>query len=177
MHEVISQLQRIKSRSRGMLILQRASVMLAWTLGVLLAVILLDFAIRLPDAFRLVLLLGGLGAILFFVGSYLRSASSFSPTLAQLALRVEQAMHALSGRLATSVEFAAAGVDQSNPLAARAVRDTQTRLMGENVAAVINPKRTWRDVAILLAMLAVTGALAGLNPSHAATGVKRILLP
>jgi len=177
MHEVISQLQRIKARSRGLLILQRVSVMLAWIIGVLLAVILLDFALRLPDTLRLILLLAGVGAILYYAFSYLSLALSFSPSLTQLALRVEQAMPALSGRLASSVEFAAGGVDQSNPLAARAVRDTQTRLMGENVNAVINPKRTWRDVAILLAVLAVTGTLAGMNPTHAATGVKRILLP
>jgi len=177
MHEVISHLQRIKSRGRGMLILQRSSVMLAWTLGVLVAVILLDFALRLPDAFRLVLLLGGVAAIGYAVIFYLRAAISFSPSLTQMALRVEQAMPALAGRLASSVEFATGGLDQSNPLAARAVRDTQTRLMGENFAGVINPRQTWRNLAIFIVILLGAGTLAGMKPTHAATGVKRILLP
>ena len=60
-----------------------------------------------------------------------------SRSLTQLALRVEQVFPAVAGRLASSVEFAAAGLDQSNPLAARTVRDTQTRLAGESVRSVI----------------------------------------
>ena len=78
--------------------------------------------------------------------TYLRPAVNFRPTLTQLALRVENVLPSLAGRLASSVEFATAGVDQSNPLAERAVRETQRRLSGESVSAVVSPSRTRRDV-------------------------------
>jgi hypothetical protein len=48
MQQVITDLQRLRRRSRFMLILQRVSVLLAWIIAGLLGVILFDYALRLP---------------------------------------------------------------------------------------------------------------------------------
>ncbi|MCI0350754.1 MAG: hypothetical protein L0Z53_15120, partial [Acidobacteriales bacterium] len=104
MQEVISELQRLRQRSRVMLVLQRASLILACVLGAIIALIAFDFVLRLPSAFRLVLLLGGAVALAYSIFRYLRVAIAFSPSLTQLALRVERVFPAVSGRLASSVE-------------------------------------------------------------------------
>lgn len=177
MQQVLTELQRLQARSRGLLILQRASTLLAWTLAIGMGVIALDYVLRLPATFRLVLLLGGLSTLGYFIWGYLRSAIVFAPSLTQLALRVEQTLPAVAGRLASSVEFATAGVDQSNPMAARTVRDTQSRLAGESMASVMATGRTWRDVSAMTVIAAAILALAAWNPAGASTGVTRLLLP
>src|SRR5688572_20490672 len=177
MQEVISELERLRRRSRSMLILQRGSVLLAWILGVLLGLILIDFLFRLPSAVRLVLLVGGVGALIYGLWSYLRAALAFAPSLTQIALRVERVMPSVAGRLASSVEFAVGGVDQDNQLAARSVRETQTRLAGESVGTVINSRQTWRNVGIMLLLAAVAIGLGITNPASAQTGLTRLLMP
>src|SRR5204863_1291705 len=119
MQQVMTELQHLRARSRSMLILQRAATLIVCTLAVGLAVIALDYLLRLPSGFRLVLLLAGLGSLGYFLVGYLRPAILFAPSLTQLALRVEQVLPAVAGRLASSVEFASAGLVQCNPLAAR----------------------------------------------------------
>lgn len=177
MQQVISELEGLRRRSWRMLVLQRAAVLISWSIGVMLGLILFDYALRLPSAARLVLLLGGVGALGYGFWVYLRPSLMFQPSLTQMALRVERVLPSVAGRLASSVEFAAAGVDQSNELAARSVRETQTRLMGESVGAVIASQRTWRDVGIMLAVVAAACTLGFVNPSAASTGVMRILMP
>ena len=81
MQQVISDLQRLQSRSRIMLLIQRGSILLAWMLAALIALILFDFAIRLPSAFRMVLLLAGLGGLGYMFWTYLRPAIAFRPSL------------------------------------------------------------------------------------------------
>src|SRR5262249_18993300 len=93
------------------------------------------------------------------------------------ALRVEQALPAVAGRLASSVEFAAAGLDQNNPLAARTVRDTQQRLVGESIDSVMSSRKMWRDVLSALVVIAAIVGLSAGKPAAAATGLARLLLP
>lgn len=177
MQQVIEELNRVRRRGRLMLIAQRGAVMLGWTLAILLAVVLIDFVLRLPAAMRLAILLGGIGALAYATWTYLRLAIIFKPSLTQMALRVEDVLPAVSGRLASSVEFAMAGADRANPLAARSVSETERRLDGESVRIVIKPGRTWRDLAALLAIVGVVVVLAAADPATASTGFKRILLP
>src|SRR5262245_19680044 len=141
MQQVISELQKLQRRSRVMLVAQRVAVLLAWTLGAMLALIAFDFVLRMPSALRLILLVGGLGALGYGIWRYVRTALIFRPSLTQLALRVERVLPAVSGRLASSVEFAVAGVDQANQMAARTVRETQARLSGESVWSVVDRRR------------------------------------
>jgi len=177
MQQVITELERVGRRSRFLLLAQRVSVVLAWAIAVLIGVILFDYALRLPAGFRLILLLMGLAGLGYALWTYVRPAVIFNPSLTELALRVERVLPALSGRLASSVEFAATGIDQGNQLAARAVRETQTRLAGESIGTIIDAKRTWRDGSIMLAMVGVAVALMIASPGGAATGLTRIFFP
>lgn len=177
MQQVMTELQRLGRQGRSMLTIQRVAVLIGWTVGAVLALILIDFALRLPGALRFVLLLAGLGAIGYFFWTYVRPALLFSPTLTQLALRAERVMPSMAGRLASSVEFAAAGLDEGNALAARAVHETETRLGGESLGRIIDKRRTWRDVGIMFGVLLLAGFAAIADPGSALIGLQRVFAP
>ncbi|UCD75491.1 MAG: hypothetical protein JSV91_00960 [Phycisphaerales bacterium] len=177
MHEVIAQLEQLRRRSRALLVGQRVSVLLACVLGAVLALVLLDYALHLPPGARLLLLAGCLAAFIWAVVRYMQPAVTFSPTLVQLALRVECWIPALSGRLASSVEFSLTGSVHTNPLAARCVRETQRRLTGRSVMTVIDGRRTWRSIAILVGVGVIAGALTMAFPDSARIGTSRLFLP
>ncbi|MHC4947510.1 MAG: hypothetical protein ACYTG1_04520 [Planctomycetota bacterium] len=177
MKQVIHDLERLRSRGRAMLLTQRTSVLLAVLLAALLAVVLVDYGLRLPRGLRLAILVGAAGALAWSIWRHVRTAVLFRPTLTQLALRVERTTPRVAGRLASSVEFAAAGIDRTNPLAARSVHDTEARLRGESLGAVLRPSRTLRDVGVLALVAVVVAGASWLNPAGAATGARRLLLP
>ncbi|MHC5001734.1 MAG: coiled-coil domain-containing protein [Planctomycetota bacterium] len=177
MQEIIGQLERLRRRSRIALVIQRTAVLAACVIGGLLAIILLDFVLRLPAAFRAVLALAGLGALGYLLWTYIGGAVAFRPSLIQLALRAESVLPSVAGRLASSLEFAASGTDETNELAARSVRDTQTRLRGEPVHRIVRLDRTWRSIAALVVVAGGAAALAVTNPAAARTGLERVLLP
>jgi hypothetical protein len=177
MRQVIAQLEHVQWRIRALLCAQRGAVLIAWIVAALLALIAFDYALRLPEAFRMVLLLAGLAGLGYAVWTYLLPAVAFNPSVTQLALRIERSLPSLSGRLASSIEFAMAGVDQTNPLAARSLRDAESRLTGDKLGRHVNPHRTMLGMGLLLMMLAIAGSFVATNPAAAETGVKRILLP
>ena len=177
MKQVIAELSQLRRRSRALLVAQRASGIVAWVFGLATALIALDYLLRLPGAVRFGLLLGAAVGLGYAVWRYLRPALRFWPSMTQLALRVEQAIPAVAGRLASSVEFAAAGLDETNVLAARSVQETQRRLAGESVTGVSRGARTWRDISIMLVVLGVVMTLGLMNRDAAAIGLHRLLAP
>lgn len=177
MRDIIDQLGQLRSRGRMLLLAQRGAVLLASILAAVLFFAAVDYLLRFPGGFRLVLLLAGLGAAGWYALKHLIPTLGFNPSLTDLALRVERALPAVAGRLASSVEFAVSGVDQANPLAARSVSDTQSRLAGESMAGIINPKRTRRDLLAftVVALIAVIVTLS--SPAFATTALSRLFLP
>ena len=163
MQKVIGELERLRRRARAMLVLQRLSVVAAGGLAVTLAMVLLDYGLRLPSTFRLVLLLGSLGGLGAAVWTYLRPAVGFAPSLTELALRVERSLPRVAGRLASSVEFALAGIDRGNPLAARSVRETERRWSGERAAVFMSGRRTWRAVGLFGLVAVLVAGLAAVS--------------
>ena len=141
MRQVMAELEHLRRRTRLMLFVQRGSLLGASTLGVVVVLLLLDYGLRLPSAFRLVMLLGGLALLVTGLLRYLFAVLGYRPSLTQLALRVERTMPSMRGRLASGVEFTMSGLDQENPLAARSVRETQRRLSGDSVNRIIRSGR------------------------------------
>ena len=106
MRQIISELEKVRRRSRAMLLTQRLAILVAWIAGIVLGLVALDYLLRLPGTARLVLLLAGLGALGYAMWTYVRPAVRFRPGLTELALRAEGTFPAVEGRLASSVEFA-----------------------------------------------------------------------
>jgi len=177
MREIIQQLGTVRRRTMAMLIVQQAAAILAGVVGAAMLLILVDYLFRWPGAVRLVLLLIGGGALVYAAMRLLLPALTFRPTLTQIALRVEKVMPRVAGRLASSVEFMLADMDQSNQLAGRSVRDAESRLAGESVFGVISAKRTGWSVLAMVMLAGTAATLALTNPANAQIGVTRLLLP
>lgn len=177
MREIVDQLHRLRSRSRLLLVVQRGSALFATALMAMLILACVDYALRFPGAFRLLLLLGGMVALAWWFGRMLLPALGFHPSLTDLALRIERTAPAIAGRLASSVEFAAAGVDQANPLAAQAIRETQERLTGETFNGLIDTRRTRRDLGALGLATLLLAIITFISPGFTITAAQRLLLP
>ena len=144
---------------------------------ILLALVGLDYGLRLPGTFRLVLLAAGIAAVVTTAWRYLWPAVTFHPSLVELALRVERSLPRVAGRLASSVEFAMAGADQVNALAARTVLETQRRWSGESAGAIVTLTRTGRALAAFVSVAVIVGSLSAANPDSARTGLLRLFAP
>jgi hypothetical protein len=177
MRQIISELEKVRRRSRAMLLTQRLTILIAWIAGIVLGLVALDYLLRLPGTARLVLLLAGLGALGYAVWTYLRPAVRFRPGLTQLALRAEGAFPAVEGRLASSVEFAVEGLDKNNSLAARSIKETERRLSGEALTRVISGEKTWRATGAMVGVLAVVATVSILDRAAAQTGLVRLFAP
>ncbi|MHC4141448.1 MAG: hypothetical protein ACYSUF_06045 [Planctomycetota bacterium] len=177
MRQIISELEKVRRRSRAMLLTQRLTILIAWIAGIVLGLVALDYLLRLPGTARLVLLLAGLGALGYAVWTYVRPAVRFRPGLTQLALRAEGAFPAVEGRLASSVEFAVEGLDKNNSLAARSIKETERRLSGEALTRVISGERTWRATGAMVGVLAVVATVSILDRAAAQTGLVRLFAP
>ena len=177
MRQVIFELKRLQRRAHFMLMAQRLSVLLAGIGGMTLALVGLDYLLRLPGTARLVLLGSALAALGYAFLVYLRPAFRFRPGLTELALRAEEIFPAMAGHLASSVEFAESGLDRTNPLAARSVRETLSRLAGESLPSMMSPRRSVRDGAILLAVAAAMMGVTLAAPDETWTGLRRLFAP
>ena len=63
MKQVISELQHIRQWARAMLIAHRAAQLVFWTIGIVFALIVFDFFVRIPGTLRLLVLLAGLTTV------------------------------------------------------------------------------------------------------------------
>ncbi|MCH6550628.1 MAG: hypothetical protein IH804_01275, partial [Planctomycetes bacterium] len=177
MRQVIFELKRLQRRAHFMLMAQRLSVLLAGIGGMTLVLVGLDYLLRLPGTARLLLLGSALAALGYAFSVYLRPAFRFRPGLTELALRAEEIFPAMAGHLASSVEFAESGLDRTNPLAARSVRETLSRLAGESLGSMMSPRRSVRDGAILLAVAAAVMGVTLAAPEETWTGLQRLFAP
>jgi len=177
MWQALEQLERLRRRSRVMLITQRLAVVLAGIGLAALVLIAVDYALRLPGTVRFFLLLVGLAGLGTAVWRYVLPAVRFRPTITELALRIEQIMPTLAGRLASSIEFVSGGIDKTNELAARSVRETERRLNAAALSGLTRLSYTLRDLAVFAAVALIAGTSIAWSPTSAKTGVMRLIAP
>src|SRR5436190_22166475 len=83
-------LRRLRSAAKGQLIVQRSGLLLAGLLAVVLALGGLDYFLRFPLAVRLALWVVGMTVLVTLVRRHVWPAVRFTPSLTQVALRVEE---------------------------------------------------------------------------------------
>ncbi len=177
MHDVLRELEGVRRAGRRLLVVQRLSLLIAWIVAGFVLTTLADYALRLPVILRVLLLATGVLAIGFSFWRYLWPALRFRPGLVEIALRMERLIPTLRGRLASSVEFASTGTDAANPLAARSVADTQSRLAGASLRKLVTTRLAARSAVLAVLMLVATFALGLTSPGLARIATARILTP
>jgi hypothetical protein len=177
MREIIGQLDHLRSRGRVFLVVQHACVLLACAAAVAIVIAAADFLLRFPAPFRGLLLACGVGAAAWAAWTRLLPAIGFRPSLTDVALRVERTVPQVRGRLASSVEFALEGAADRSVLAARSVRDAQSRLATVSLATVMDLRRTRRDVGAFAGVMLVLAVIVAVSPSFAGTAAMRVFAP
>ncbi|MFM1821997.1 MAG: hypothetical protein RI967_263 [Planctomycetota bacterium] len=136
-----------------------------------------DAAVRFPAAIRVVGLAAIVAATAVAWRRALLPAWRTRATPVELALRVERMHPALVGRLASAVDFELSGAAGSSVLAARAVRDAESRAEGIRFARVLRVAPAMRRVAAFASLVLAIGGFAVVWPASARIAAARVLMP
>lgn len=175
--ELIHRLHRVRRTLRRTVVESSVSRLVALVAAGFLLAALIDFALRLPSAVRLVVLAAGLAWLGVTFSRRILPAIRFRPSLVDVALRIEAANPPLVGRLASGVDFATTGAAEKSPLAERAIREVGVRMGAVRFDQVARTGPAHRVLAIAMAMVAVVVAIGVLRPVDAGIAARRILLP
>lgn len=175
---IVRSLRAVRSRARALLITQRVGVVLSWVVGLVVAAVLADLILRTPDWFRIATWGVGMGALGLAVWRRVVPAARFSPSLTEVALRIERSDEGraagLEGVLASGVEL---GESEDAARAVGVVREAGSRFSRLGARSVLYRGRTLAAVGVLLLIGSVAGGLASLAPKLATIGAERVLLP
>ncbi len=182
MREVTRQLERVRWASRILLVVQRLLQWCAAIEAVLLAAGVIDFGLRLPSWFRLVIGVGAVITALFWLFTRLARALAVRPELGALAQRAEQIQPELAGLLATGVEFSLhpdlyAHPQRTGDMAQASMRRLEQKLQSTPLRGLFNPVPTLQRLAMLLAVTLVLVGIAAAAPVSASIAFRRWFAP
>lgn len=178
----LSLLRRIRSRARLLLTAERLGLLIAAALAGVMALALIDYFLRSPGALRLAILLLGLGALGVWAWRRVLPAMRFSPSLTELALRVERTAEGtqagLRGVLASGIDLARQRESgESLSLATKVIDQAADRAAALRAGAVLRREGAARSMGLLALVGLVIGAVWMTRPDLAEIGAKRVLLP
>ncbi len=168
----------VRIRARLLLLVGASALLLAIVVSAVVVFGAADFALRTPAWMRMGLWIAGGAAIVIGVRRLILPAAAFSPTLTEVALRVERSepgrRAGLAGILASGLEL---GSGQEASRATGLVTDAGTKFAPLPVRSLLIPARSMRSVGLLVLALSVTAAAWAASPSLASIGIRRVLAP
>ena len=175
-------LVRLRASARRRLVGQALTALAASLITAAAALGLLDYLLRLPKELRIALWVAGLIAAITAVRKWILPALRFSPSLTDIALRVERTPSAkragLEGLLASALEFPSDDPDRRTLLSDRAVRAAVTLFdQIDTREALLTTAKAQRSTILLLTSLTPVLALAVTFPVLVRIGVSRTLAP
>ncbi|MBL9141626.1 MAG: hypothetical protein JNK53_07150, partial [Phycisphaerae bacterium] len=174
MSALLPQLQTFTNRVRRALVVERVSQAMAVLLTATLALVLLDFALRLPPLVRAVeLVMLGAWAVLWVIRQVV-PAIRFNPPLVEVALRLERNHTEGAGIVASGAEFAQSG--EASPWARQTV-DAAAQAMPSLMERRIDRSAVRRALLGAVAAAALCTSLMMFAPDSAVIGLKRLFTP
>lgn len=179
-----SRLAAVRGRARWMLIVAGVGVLVCAALAAALSAGLLDYLVRLPSWFRMVMLIGGVGAAVVGVRKWVLPGWRFSPSLTEVALRLEKSdvgqKAGLTGLLASGLELADSKDEspQTRKMALHVVTDAVQRFSVFKAAEALSPTRvrhTLLTLSICILATAAIGLASGVQLFG--VGIQRVLTP
>ncbi|MEM9082207.1 MAG: hypothetical protein AAGB34_01330, partial [Planctomycetota bacterium] len=168
-------LKGVRTRARIALVSTALFSAIAGTVVWLIGSGLLDYAFRLPRAFRGVLFLVALAVFGWYVWRRLIPAIRFAPSLTELALRLERDRPGLATLLASAIDFSATPQrsERTDLVVERAQRALEESRPSRRVSVRSLAKRT----GAMLTMVASAATLFVASPELARTGFARTAAP
>jgi hypothetical protein len=173
--------ERAAHRVRTLLVVERLSSLGALALALAAMFIVTDLLLRLPGPLRAVLLTVWIGAVGWTLWRRIRPAWRMRVAPVSIALRVEDRVPSMRGRIASALEFAssaeAAGGHPASPFQAAVVQAATPHVGERDVMRVIDARPCRRRVVRLAAMCMAAVAVAVAAPSMSSVGVQRLFMP
>ena len=174
---LLQRLGRIRSSLRRTVLELELGRIVAFAVPALVVAALLDFAFRLPDAIRWILLLAGIVLLVHAWRRHVWPAIRFTPSLVNVALKVEGRLPSLAGRLASGVDFASVPAGDRTPLMRRSLADLDRRASSQDLGVVVDSRPAHRIAIVALGLVVLAGIFAGLRPVESGIAARRILAP
>ncbi len=175
--ELIPRLHRVRRALQRAVLERRISSVISVAILCVMVMALADRALRFPAGFRWATFVLGLAWLGWSIRTQIWSAIRFRPTLVDVALRIEASAPPLTGRLASGVEFATTDVGNKNPLAARSIRDLQSRISTVRLEEIVDARRAHQLLMIAIFACVVVTTLVIWRPADASIASRRILTP
>ena len=160
-----------------LVILRSVFDILALILVCSLLVITLDYLLILPWFIRLFLLLAGFSCLVFGVFRFLVPAIRFRTSTIQVALRMEESLPDLKGKIASAAEFESSDTGSRNVLARNLVNEVDDRLSSFPMSSIIRLRPTLVSSSFLVCALLVVSLFMIASVDLSMTGIHRFLLP
>lgn len=182
MNKTIAQLQTVARFSRMLLLTQRVLQAASALLIIALISGISDYLLRLPGMVRLVsdILVLVLGAV--WLGTRLMYVARFSPSLTELALRVEVLYPHLQHKFASAIDFLVHQPTSTHSDTMRRLEDlsldrVEEQMRDVNLNRLINPVYTGRYLCLLIGMMLLTVMIAWAAPQSFSLAVQRWINP
>ena len=173
--------ERAAHRVRTVLVVERLSSLCALAIALAAGFIALDLLLRLPAPLRAVLLAVWSGAVAWTLWRRVRPAWRMRVSPVSIALKAEERMPAMRGRIASALEFASSGVGATgapaSPFEAAVVSGVAPHVSERFVMGVIDARPCRRRVLRLAAMGMAALVIMVWVPSLSVVGVQRLFMP
>src|SRR5688572_3659019 len=164
---LIDALHGVRRRVKFFSVAYGAGVVLAGAVGLLLAIVLLDFALDLGRAPRAVVLLCAVGGIAVAVYHWVVRPARASLGIGDIAGRIESVYPQFEDRLRSTVDFireGGASIPGSEPMKRATVAEASRRAEGIDFGKVVNTAPAWYSTGIAAGALVLLLALGFLLP-------------
>jgi archaellum component FlaC len=170
----------LRQRARRVLLVQRASALLAALLGAAFAAGLIDYAARLPRELRVLAWLAVVAALVYAVRRWILPAWRFAPVLTEIALRLgDDPSDETREVLASAIDLSHA--QTSSPTTAwmqsRVIERATIAAKNVDPSAILQRTTMRKSAAAATLALATVAVLFALQPTLATIGATRVLAP
>src|SRR5688572_7260037 len=158
---LIDALHGVRRRVRFFSVAYGVGVVLAAAVGLLLAVVLIDFALNLSPGPRAVVMFCGLGGIGIALWHWVIRPARARMGISDIAGRVEAVYPDFEDRLRSTVDFVREGtgptgtIPGSEPMKQATVAEAGRRAQGVDFNKVVNPTPAWYSAAGAVGALAL----------------------
>ena len=177
MKQVIGQLDRTITSARRLLVARRVSMTLCVIVASVLLLAVFDWFARMGSGFRMVALVCLSISSLLMVVLWIIPSIRFNPSRRAIALRLEQSVPELRGRLASGVDFESSGIARANELAAASVSETSRRMRRVSPASLIDTRPAIKSMLACSIPILLVGFLFIAQPTASSIGSRRVLAP
>jgi hypothetical protein len=174
-HPLVARITRLRGRVRTVLALHGLGVALAAGIGGLFGLMVLDYLLHMPQAFRAVLLVVGLAGLAMLVWRVLVLPLTTRLTDQFLASRVEDQNQHLADELTSAVNFIHNRAATVNALAARHIETAAQKTAGIRFEDAVDFRQTSKSLGIAAFVIALVAAIGLTNPTLAGIAAQRWL--